>query len=286
MNVLVLGLARTGTTVVSGAIARTVGAKRYVSEPKSLQELDTAALARSGGVMVKLLFEHWHRQPNLRRGFVHNETELQFDRRVFLLRDPRDELISRMHFLIKPLIDSQAIDSKVVSRWLEVFRRKEAAPAEMPVFRMMHELESLLGGLQLGDLGTGRGYYQFVFRTKADRHLLKYEDFIAGTTTELEHYIGKGPLVRTFGSKYEHRLRTGTFDNWKSYFTPEDVEHYRSRFGSMLDRIGYHDWALAPCAKLDPATGSNYIEMLIQRAMRTHKWRLRALLPVRQRPGS
>jgi hypothetical protein len=287
MNILVLGLAKTGTTAVSEAIAKTVGATRYVSEPRSFEALDTAALARvEGGVVVKLIFEHWREQPNLRRGFVRNETPLAFQKRVFLLRDPRDELVSRMHFMIKPLLDQGKLAEAAVEEWIEVFRRKEADPKGVSVRRMVADLERLAGTERIDDITRNKPWYQFVAREPAEGHLLlRYEDFVADHDEALAGYLGVPRIVRENASRSEHRRRTGGSGDWRRLFTSEDVEHYRRKMGPMLAEIGYTDWALDPAGAPDPETGSRYVARLVERAgdSRGRSWP-RRLFASRNRP--
>lgn len=283
MNVLILGPAKTGTTVVSEAIARAIGADRYVSEPKTFEELDVAGLSKAGSVVLKMIFEHWRHQPNLRRGVVRNETALKFDRRVFTMRDPRDELLSRLHFLIKPRLDSGSLADDQLRQWVDVFRRKEAEPGKLSVRQMVEACERILGSDSLDDVAITRRWHQFVVKEMTEgRFVLAYEQFVAGEIGPLCTYLGVEGLEREFPSRFEHRRRTGGSGDWKRYFTPSDVDFYRRRLGTLMAELGYTDWELDPVATLPAETGSGYVEMLIAKAAEGRQgrsgWRLGGLL--------
>jgi hypothetical protein len=59
--------------------------------------------------------------------------------------------------------------------------------------------------------------------------------------------------------------RTRQSGDWRAMMLPEDVTHFRDRYGDVLDRWSYADWAIAP-AKSDPSAGSEYIARIADEA--------------------
>ncbi|MGQ7792089.1 hypothetical protein ACUN0C_06755 [Faunimonas sp. B44] len=274
LNVLVLGLARTGTTVISETIARAIGADRYVSEPRTIETFQDRRLLKAKRAVVKVLFEHWSDRPNLRRGVVADECAVKFDRRIFVVRDPRDELISRLHFFILSHIDNAGYDPGVCDRWLDLLRRKEEAPGSVSVLDLVRAREAIFGKGAIAHVGKNRALGRFIAGTAHSNYVLRYEDFIAGDRAELGAYLGCGPIELADETRFAHRKRTGAAENWKRYFTAEDVKHFRPRYGPVMEPLGYHDWALEPVDRLDPAVGSGYVEELVTlaRARKRRRW--------------
>jgi len=93
MNVLVIGRAKTGTTVISKAIQKSLPSACYHLEPKSICFFEHGAhLEEENAKVVKIIFEHWIESRRLRDAFMYNETRLKFDRVIAIRRDLRDEL--------------------------------------------------------------------------------------------------------------------------------------------------------------------------------------------------
>ena len=101
MNVLVVGKAKTGTTVISKAIHQALPGARYHLEPKAASYFEEHG-GGGGSDIVKIIFEHWGGRPADRDALVDNRLAMRFDRRVFIVRDPRDEAISRLLYLAYP----------------------------------------------------------------------------------------------------------------------------------------------------------------------------------------
>jgi len=64
----------------------------------------------------------------------------------------------------------------------------------------------------------------------------------------------------------EHRrvVRTRGYDNWRRWFTEEDVAFFRPIISEFLDTMGYDadDWALTPVEQLSAEEGSAYMKSL------------------------
>jgi hypothetical protein len=264
MNVLVVGVAKTGTTVISKTIQHSLPGAAYHLEPKSIVFFERGKHIDSpDSQVVKIIFEHWNGRPRLREAIIHNETSLKFDRAVAVIRDPRDELLSRMSYVILPYTRRNGYKKEIVDRWIRLLAQKEKEPQAVSLQQILGELKSLIGFDGLAFLKTLEGYQRFLQENRKKLFPVRYEDFIRGELEGLQRYLGRpispdrdvGELTRT--------VRTRSLNNWKRYFTPEDVAALKDKMSRVLENFGYHDWELERCDALDPEHGSLYVERLL-----------------------
>ena len=267
-RVLVLGRAKTGTTVISKAIQHSIPGASYHLEPKQAAFFDGLHWTRaSNGTVVKIIFEHWEDRAAEREDLIHDRRTLQFSHRVAIVRDPRDEIISRLYYYILPFISRFGYDREQVGQWLEVLRKKERAPGEISVLEMVRRLRAITGR-PVAEVPGGLEVYGEFLRRGADRlHVVRYEDFMLGRVAALEEYLGVTlSAVRDVGDLGWTR-RSAAADNWRRLFTAEDVAHYREALAGPMARLGYTDWRLERPERLDPDAGSRYVEALVAKAL-------------------
>jgi len=289
MNVLVVGPAKTGTTVVSKAIHQALPGSEYRLEPKALG----AFVHPIGppGVVVKIIFEHWVDTPHLRAAIVHNELPLKFDKVVAMLRDPRDELVSRLYFVARERVKQGEVSDAAFAEWLALLRAKEADPASISFARMCDEGRRLLD-VELRPMpGVVNRYLEFVASLPKTAHVLRYEDFVRRESETLDAYIGR-PISAEPDLGVEHYTRrSATSGQWRQIFTEQDVAAFRPGLAPLLAKVGYDDWDLEPQDVLDPAMFSGYVERLVHevRAAQSAPTRRLTAPPVRpkakKKPG-
>lgn len=266
MNVLVLGKAKTGTTVISKTILNSLpkGAQ-YVFEP-----CDTAPFEQrygAPGTVTKVLFDHWTHNKRELQAAVHNGHALQFDKRVVLRRDPRDEVISLL--LYYPFDLKRAVaDLSRFDAWIDFLAEKEAAPGAISFLDMCRKFDSLFNvnfTPSLSRLHTlDGGYLRFCQQMTAPHYVYKYEDFMKGETRHLARYIGVDLTdERDVGDKYAQTYRSGSHDNWKRYYTPQDIDFFK-QYAEYFDMLGYSDWELAPVDSLPSEELSGYVRKLLK----------------------
>ena len=266
-RVLVLGRAKTGTTVISKTIQHSIPRARCFLEPKQLSFFENAAWAEEQQrVVVKLIVEHWNAFPEERELIIQNGCALKFSHKVAIVRDPRDEIISRLYYYLLPYVRRAGYDRNQVDAWLAVLREKECNPSAMPVIEMIRRLASITGEpvssvpAEIGRIGE---YFQLLERWRHLVHVVRYEDFMSGHSSALEAYLGFALSQDRSVEGFEWTRRSMTVDNWKQMFTAEDVEFYRNALAESMGRCGYTDWKLETPPKLDASTGSDYVEALI-----------------------
>ncbi len=234
-------------------------------EPKELDFFMRDTSADVEHRVVKIIFEHWNNTPNFRKAILANELPFKFDKVVLIVRDPRDEMISRLMYFVYPWIKRNGFDGNEgrVKSWLSFIEKVEENPVDY-TFRQIIEFMNV--NFSVSALKTPHVlsvYRNFCSSIGEQACLLKYEDFIKGNFSGLEAYLGF-PLAKESGLDSQHRTRrSATFNNWKELFKPEDVEFFRSHLGDLMDKQGYTDWELEPADKLEKENYSGYLRRIL-----------------------
>ncbi len=266
MKVLVIGRAKTGTTIIARRIQDSLEKADFVMEPDSVQSFSQP---HQGNLVVKTIFEHWNDKPHSRMALLNNEMPLVFDRVLFIIRDPRDEFISRLLYLAYDQVKLGHLSRETLSPWLSVLEQKASEPARVSVAEILKVGRQVFGVNLDFQLRGIRKYYQLANdRTKnADAMCIRYEDFVAGRTKQLEDLVGSKLRNTIIRERWLDRVnRTSAVDNWKTFFHPSDLAKFRKRNEGLLQLMGYTDWALTPDSELDPAHYSEFVEKLIDDA--------------------
>lgn len=263
MNVIVIGPAKTGTTAVSKAIHHALPGSDYRLEPK-LTQFFMRAVDPTPGVVVKIIYEHWNDRRHLRNAILHNEMPLKFDRVVATLRDPRDEIVSRMYYVARGSAMNRALPPGAIDAWIELLRRKERDPESLPFLTICDEAKRILGVELRPDPSIAERYHRYLIGTPKRIHILRYEDFVDGKLDALSDHLGVRVAPDPELGEVDYTFRSGGYGEWRRIFTPSDVAELRPRLGPVLDAMGYSDWTLAPEPSLDPSTRSDYVRRLVE----------------------
>jgi hypothetical protein len=266
MKYLVLGQGKSGTTAIAKAIELgSCSPVKVFFEPRNLASV--TACSSSSSVVVKMLIDHW--SPGDR---AHIDW---FDRCVFIVRDPRDVVISRLLYRV---FDMQFIhDSQKLERFLAALKTKEQSPPDLTVQSLFDLLAELEGSRsELTYLIHVHEKAANIWRTVSnDAHLLRYEDFVDDRTEALSAYLGfhVDPQVDVDRS-WRRVARTKSHGNWKHWFTPMDDNLARRNFADYLNTFRYDDWDKPPIQIIDPEHSSKYVERIVAEALRRRTLRL------------
>jgi hypothetical protein len=189
-----------------------------------------------------------------------------FDKRLLLMRDPRDRLISVMLYDIygrpEALTDG-------VNRWVEALRKKEADPASVGVLDLLYLYWELtdVNLLQWFE-ATLRHELRF-FNTQGHRfETVRYEDFVGGELSSIVDYLGFEISADPEVSGPESRVtRSRSAGEWKRWVLPSDLRVLRPLMQQTMKRLGFTDvdWSIESDPVLDPTLGSEYVAGLVQR---------------------
>jgi len=263
-RIVVFGLYKTGTTALFHNIKNSLShpprllheAKKFIPESRD----------RETGVLAKVIIGHES---------VDYASFMQFERKVLVIRDPRDWIISGCLFLTQE-VERIYLDSAAVKDIVGALRKKELSPKAVPFSLVLKKvlaysaLNSIDAFLEWAGqiLGT---VIEFESRLEAGFRM-GYEDFVDRRVTELGCYLGIiiGDDI-SMSRQFAHVARSTTYGNWKSWFTRSDVELFAPVFNPFLSYYGYDtDWRLAEQPILEPALGSGYVMRIIRRKRELH----------------
>jgi hypothetical protein len=184
-----------------------------------------------------------------------------FEKRIMIVRDPRDNLVSRI--LFRPG-GSQAFrrDETNVAAFTQALRRKEADPRSISLLALIELFGQLTGEDWLPRFTMLTGLALDFHHDNGDFIVYKYEDLVAGNYAAIKDYLG---IVLPVGEadvtpQYEYVERTKAARDWQNWFTAEDVAFFRPHLAPYMRAYGYpDDWTLAaePCIR--PEHGSDYV---------------------------
>ena len=263
---LIVGVGKSGTTVISKTIHHSIPGSHYHMEPRTVGVLETLAKPKDDRV-VKVLYGQWQKRLHLLDAVILGETGFKPDKTVAIVRDPRDCAVSgMMYFVYSKVLEGTSRDQ--VERWVDCVRRKEAEPDSLSLFQMMKEMEEIFGK-GFGMMAWMRKQFEYMDWLARHRDRLcvvRYEDFVAGDVAGLEKYLGFELSSSRDVGDYDRVRRTQGSGNWKSVMLPEDLSTLREKFGPQFTAFGYTDWELPAGARLDPAHGSEYLRRVAEDA--------------------
>lgn len=276
MNILVIGKAKTGTSIVSKAIQNSIIPCDYHLEPKDGKFFfDPKNSQTKKNQVIKIIFEHWNSAHHLRAAIINNQTDIKFSRKIIIVRDPRDEMISRLMYRVygyvkRNYIKEEKFDFSILEKWKKILIEKEENPSKYSFLRIFEKSNEIFENKQRKwSDHLLLMYSEFIKNAPRDCYILKYEDFIQNKIIDLVNYLDFD-IVNKVDEKealIQRTKRSASHGNWKEYFTEEDVFYFRKSINHLLMEMGYFDWELQPKKKLDSSIYSEYVDRLANMAI-------------------
>lgn len=186
-----------------------------------------------------------------------------YEKKVFMVRDPRDNLVSFMLYMV---VNSRRLILRAhAARLVDLIREKEADPGSCSVRRILEFMGEINKSDYIDLFMRWRNYSVSYLDRNTDYFTLKYEDYVASNTADLESYLG----LQIGGDKEVPRhfsfvARTRKSGDWKNWFLAEDVEYFRPLLESYMSKYAYQDdWDLVDSPVLEPEKASAYVAMLV-----------------------
>jgi hypothetical protein len=264
---MVVGPAKTGTTVVARTLQRTLRISNFCMEPSATTEIERAV--RRGRVVVKIIFDTW--QPRLEdlTRVCRQPSETITPAVLFAVRDPRDELISRLHYCAYDFFSTRPTTPHERRAWIDVFRRKEQSPDRVGMLDMEAELLSQFGKRFRPGPDFHHCYAEFVERMitalDANARVVRYEEFVGRTIADaqLQSILAGAQDVHPLERRVRRSAASGA---WNTFFTDRDATFFQEYFRGFLLRFGY-PLARSQSSAVAPAdAGSAYVARLIEEA--------------------
>jgi hypothetical protein len=263
-KVLVMGKAKTGTTIISKTIANSLDDCEYQMEPKD-PELLICESALNKNSVTKVIHEHWNKKPRMRSAILFDEINRPYTHKINIIRDPRDEVISRLLYVIYPWLERHGginNNHAKVSEWLALIEQKEKDPSSLSLCDLVTHINRIFDMYFEGNYKTISMYTRFIGNHAKQVFIIKYEDFMMNNLDELEEYLGFTLTKRRDVGDLSRTVRTKSYDNWKRFFTEQDVGYFKKHYGNDILNMGYENWDLEPVDELDAGSHSNYIRRL------------------------
>jgi hypothetical protein len=264
---LIVGLAKTGTTAIAMTLRNTLRVPDFCMEPT-----DFATIERYTGcerLVIKIIFDHWRTGADELKTFVRSGFGGDALTTIAIVRDPRDEAISRLHYAAYNYFATRQTTDEERAAWIEIFRSKEEAPNRIGLLDMQDQIKSRFGLGFLPGKDLYETYIQFiddiVSAGAPGVHLLRYEDFVRN---EIPNDMLRAILSGSndVGPQLRRVYRSGSSGAWRHFLTDRDLPVLNKEFEPFLSRFEYPFERTDTLEGSSRATGSDYVERLIDEA--------------------
>ena len=241
MKILVAGVGKSGTTGLYYLVKNSLPGEPLCAFEPTLDDLT------GDEVLVKSLVDDLRPENHLYKLGEFG----QFDKRLFIIRDPRDRLVSGTLY---SAATSRFKTREDLNEWLKLLAQKEADPHSVSLFD--------LRGLHRGALGKSYGQPQINCCGEYDHCLVKYEDFVEGRVTNEEDYLGfRLTGTADVDAGHSRVVRSKRAGNWRNWMTPEDVDILKPVFSNFMEHFGYEDdWELNKEPVIESALSTDYVK--------------------------
>jgi hypothetical protein len=274
MKILIYGQAKTGTTILYFKIRAAIEKKfpdvdfTYAMEPKDIEvKGETKEFVFfspkknaqfADNMLVKALLPNHNKV-----GFpIHLAKNFDADKKILIVRDPRDRWISSFFYRWYQQSKTQPEEFQKKVRLIQL---KEQNPDLLPMFALhSFDIETVQNMIS----NQRELMEEFIaFKTFAEGngwHIFKYEDLIDNKFESLSAYLGLDVSEGEVPNQLKRVTRSKAANNWRIWFTDEDVLVFKQIFQDYLTPLGYDadDWKLTKVDKINPQHGSEYMQSL------------------------
>ncbi len=223
-----------------------------VNKYKSKQQNIYDKIIRSRRVIVKDIY-----MPNEEQLGVYS-AYTNFQYKIAIIRDPRDLLISR--FLFHLLSRKLKLDLTHRERIIDLLVRKRLNPHSISLITLITTIFN--NNNKISNILRHYESYLSFLEKDTSFYLFKYEDLIDNNYADLEEYLGASINIDAQVDKQLIRVaRSKQYNNWKNWFTLEDVEYLKPLFDPILKKLGYdNDWQLNKTQVILPEHADEYVQ--------------------------
>jgi hypothetical protein len=257
-NTVIVGLPKTGTTGLYQSVKRAMLRKKIETvclfEPKGLKPMESyfeSELAVSGASMLsKIMFKPVFYRSNILDSF---------DKKIMIVRDPRDRLLSM--FLFKALSRPKQV-KELIPGFISLLEKKEADPKSISFVDMMLSVVEMGFGAFNLEGAAEQLVAQTEFAEKQGLYVIHYEDFVSGNFDGISEYLGVEVDKNEKQSSWlKHIERSRGYGEWKNWFVQSDVDALSPIFKKPMINLGYDDdWSLLAEQTIDPTTSSLHVK--------------------------
>ncbi len=257
LKILVVGLGKSGTSILTYRIADAMGEHKLFFEKKGRTGLANTAMHKRMSLNHKRMIAK-----NLfYTDEINNLSDISriYDKKIWIVRDPRDHLISTFFYRWKHV---NLTTRKCFVDVLNLVKRKETLPSSVDFTSILKEANYDLDEFVNKYTSTA----DTIEKLNNDWHLLSYESFVDNKVLDLNKYLGfEININASVDQNFKRVERTKSYGNWRTWFTENDVNILKPIFNDSLNRLNYDntDWDLKLVDKLSSKEGSEYMEKLV-----------------------
>jgi hypothetical protein len=266
MRTVLFGMPRSGTTYGFSLLSEALKARgevQEVFEPNSLTQgtfrrMDGLVWPDSESSLVKILYS----SPEMHGWSGHEAADAfaHYDKKIFLVRDPRDRWISGFFYRWFYVHDPNPAEFTLAHRKV---RDKEGNPDSIPFYRLHSDDSRELAEHAAQQKAKLDELSALLDRLRREGWFIwHYEDLVDRRWTAVEDYLGI-PLLgeSALRNNFRHVARSQVHSDWRRWFNDADVEFYRPVFQDYLAAQGYdpEDWKLEYPSSLPASQGSDYM---------------------------
>jgi hypothetical protein len=253
VKLVIAGLGKSGTTALFYKLLET-----FEEPPLTLFEpVEYRPVSADRHILAKVLIDP--------PGKVNFASFASFDRKIHIVRDPRDNLISRLLYRPYNRVDFVSNESHV-RKFLARLQDKENCPARHSVLSLIKYYDALIGTDSLQRLCEHPTTALSFTRDHPEYFTIHYEDVVRGILAELSRYIGLplAPATAVVAAAQKRVGRSKGYGDWKHWFTQEDVDYFHKIHQPYLDAYGYSpDWELASNQQISAENSAQYVLNLV-----------------------
>jgi hypothetical protein len=251
MRIAIHGLGKSGTTALHNQLKHTLPKYKFYFE------VNLFLNKNQKDVISKILtYQHFN--------YAYAS---QFDKRILMVRDPRDRVVSATLYAAWNFIPFW--NPKNGDKFLELVKQKEKDPNSVS----MADLRECISGTKF--VAPLLDHEDTLIKTlkrwrELDYFTIKYEDYVDGKTEALEEYLGfKLSENRDIPDEHKRVARSKTYGEWKNWFTYSDITSFKPQMNKFMEKFGYNndwlsDWEeeLNDKPVINPEYSSKYVEKL------------------------
>ena len=255
-NILILGLPKSGTSGLLMLLS-SIFPKHSVNLER-IQFIEDSDFVK--GIICKDLID------SPEKTNTYKEVYKKFTKIVFIVRDPRDRVVSSILYGgFNTIVNKLDIKEEFLKR----LRDKETKPMNVSCLELVSILRSGLkcktnNDLQVPTLGAENYLLESlenISNINVPNIIIKYEDFVDNKLEILEDFL-EVKFQKT-GMEFSRTARSKRYGEWKNWFTDKDIEYFKSIANPILEKFKYEDWSTNPNPFIDPEKSSVWAEKKI-----------------------
>lgn len=191
-----------------------------------------------------------------------------FDRKIHIVRDPRDILVS--YVLYWPLLKERYRNKKYIDVLHDAFLKKEGDPESVSLLDIIRIHNNFgYSFISSRNLQSGLAASKNIDERLSDVFVLKYDDLVDKNTQNLNQYLGFEIDINVkVGEHISFNHREGGNGGWRHWFTDEDVYHFNNILIPYIVRYDFSlDWTVirGRGKYINPNSASGYLQRSVDK---------------------